>query len=452
MRAINLFHLHVLLPLMQRARNQGLARRMRKFASYERMSLQENQRAQWERLVSLLRYANANTSFYRDRFRISAFDPTSSFTPSDFARVPVLTREDLKSQVRAMCSRAYKLENLTISATGGTTDTPVKFYRDLDSLRDKTALQIQLNTWAGMYPGDKIFNVWGARSDFAQDPSWRWRLYDRGLMRNYWAPTSLLNAEIAEQYRQSLNYFKPRIIYAYPTPLAVFCEYMRKSRKWLHRPEAAICTAEAVLDDQRSIIEETLQCKVFEHYGSREFGMIAAECEAHSGLHVVSPAAYLEYIPIADCTHPEIREVLVTDLLNYGMPLIRYRVNDCVILGDGPCRCGRGYPRIKKIIGRTGDIFILPDGSKVPGVALTNRVLQVCPELKKVQVVQETLDRFTIRYVPGDGFELHGYKVLRENLNKFFPQHVHWEFEQVNDIEREKSGKTRFCISKVKIP
>jgi phenylacetate-CoA ligase len=177
--------------------------------------------------------------------------------------------------------------------------------------------------------------------------------------------------------------------------------------------------------------------------------MIAAECEAHNGLHVTSPAAYLEYVPLEECEEPGVHEVLVTDLLNYGMPVIRYRVNDCVVIGDDRCKCGRGYPLIKKIIGRTGDIFLLPDGSKVPGVALTNRVLQVCPELKKVQVVQEEIDRFQIRYVAGEGFEGRGYSVLKENLKKFFPQQVRWEFVEVADIEREKSGKTRFCISKV---
>ena len=451
MRAINLLHLHLVLPLLQRGRNQGLSRRVHNFASYEKRSLEENQQLQWERLVRLVRYAEGNTSFYRRRFEAAGFDSGYDFTQADFARVPVLTREDIKGHVEEMCSRTYNMADLTIAATGGTTDTPVKIYRDIDSLRNKTALQIQLNSWAGMFPGDKIFNVWGARQDYAQNPSWRWRLYDRGLMRNVWAPTSLLNTEVSEQYRQLLNRFKPKIIYAYPTPLAIFCEYMQQSRKPLHRPEAAICTAEAVLDDQRKIIEETLQCRVFEHYGSREFGMIAAECEAHCGLHVVTPAAYLEYLPLEDCTEPGVHELLVTDLLNYGMPLVRYRVNDCVVLEHESCPCGRGYPLIKKIIGRTGDIFVLPNGSKVPGVALTNRVLQVCPELKKVQVIQEEVARFKIRYVPGEGFERNGYQLLRNNLDKFFPQQVLWEFEEVADIEREKSGKTRFCISKVKL-
>src|SRR5205823_12639505 len=114
------------------------------------------------------------------------------------------------------------IRDLKQSATGGTTDAPVPFYRDLESLREKTAVQVHFDSWAGYLPGDKVFYLWGARSDYAQNPSWRWRLYDRLLMRRVWAPTSLLNEEILESHRKSLNRLKPKVIYAYPTPLALF--------------------------------------------------------------------------------------------------------------------------------------------------------------------------------------------------------------------------------------
>jgi phenylacetate-CoA ligase len=132
------------------------------------------------------------------------------------------------------------------------------------------------------------------------------------------------------------------------------------------------------------------------------------------------------------------------------MPLIRYRVNDCAYVGDPKCPCGRAYPLVKSIVGRTADLFYLPDGSIVPGISLQNRVLQVCPELEKIQVVQNTLQDFTVRYVAGQNSISDGLAVLKKNLQKFFPsQGLHWTFEQVEEIERERSGKTRFCVSKL---
>jgi phenylacetate-CoA ligase len=232
--------------------------------------------------------------------------------------------------------------------------------------------------------------------------------------------------------------------------LALFCKYVQESGESVHQPKTIICTAELLRDADRQLIEKTFGCRVFLHYGAREFGMIAAECEQHTGLHFVSPAAYVEFLPVPNAEEDGLVELLVTDLLNFGMPLIRYRINDCAYVGQPQCACGRGYPLVKSVVGRTADLFYLPDGSVVPGISLQNRVLQVCPELEKIQVVQNTLHEFTVRYVPGQNQVSDGLAVLQRNLQKFFTdQTVRWTFEQVTDIEREPSGKTRFCVSKL---
>jgi phenylacetate-CoA ligase len=246
-----------------------------------------------------------------------------------------------------------------------------------------------------------------------------------------------------------LNEFRPKIIYAYPTPLALFCEYLQDSCLPFHHPVSAICTAESVLPQQRQLIERTLDCRVFEHYGSREFGMIGAECEAHQGIHLHPEAAYVEFVPIEGAETEGLYEILVTDLLNYGMPLIRYQVNDCAIVASASCSCGRGFPIVERMVGRTTDNFFLLDGSVVPGVSLTNRVIQVCPGLKKVQVIQNTECCFHIKYVPGPEFSERDLELLDSKLRLFLPNPVEWTFERVDEIERERSGKTRFCISHV---
>jgi phenylacetate-CoA ligase len=178
--------------------------------------------------------------------------------------------------------------------------------------------------------------------------------------------------------------------------------------------------------------------------------MIGAECEQHNGLHFHPAAAFVEFVPVAGAEIDDLHEVLVTDLLNFGMPLIRYRINDCTVPVAKSCACGRGFPLVKKIVGRTTDNFYLPDGSVVPGVSLTNRVIQVCPGLHKLQVIQKTVDDFHIRYVPGAGFSSADLDHLRLKLSVFFPGQIRWTFEEVSAIERERSGKTRFCISYVK--
>jgi phenylacetate-coenzyme A ligase PaaK-like adenylate-forming protein len=427
----------------------GLKRNLDDFAARELRPLAENQQRQWDALLGVLRNAYDSTPFYRERFDQAGVRPGDIHSPVDLQKIPPLLREDLRVRHDDLWSRCYARESLREAATGGTTDTPVPILRSPEAIEKRLAVHMRFNNWAGLWPGDKIFYLWGAQSDYAQNPTWRWRFYDRYLMRRVWAPTSLFNEQVMESHLRLLNGFRPRIIYAYPTPLSLFCEYLRSTGKTFHRPHSAICTAEPLLASQRKLIEEVLGCPLFEMYGSREFGMIAADCECHQGLHLNPFTAYIEFLPLPGADTEGMCEILVTDLSNHSMPLIRYRINDCAFPSDQPCACGRGYPLVRQFTGRTGDVFLLPNGDRVPGVALTNRVLKVCPGLKKVQLIQETLKNFRVRYVPGPSFSSQDLDLLRQNLTKFFPSGLAWQFDQVMDIERERSGKTRFCISRV---
>jgi phenylacetate-CoA ligase len=446
---LNWAYMQVVFPLFERASYSGFTARMRLLRKREYLTLEENLDLQFQNLLKLLTYAQKSSPFYRQRFAEAGLNADQIHEVADLKRIPPLTREDLRLHLGEIKSQEFRGEDLLPAATGGTTDTPVPIQRSRESLAWKSAVQWRFNSWAGMLPGDKVFYLWGARQDYSEHPSWRWRFYDRHLMRRVWAPTSLLNPEVFESHRKLLNELRPKVIYAYPTPLTLFCEFLREAGRPFHRPFSAICTAEPLLAEQRVLIEEVLQCKVFEHYGSREFGMIAGECEKHNGMHLNPAAAFLEFIPLQDSQMPQLHEILVTDLLNYGMPLIRYRINDCVLLGRKECVCGRGYPLVQHVIGRTGDVFELPNGDRVPGVAFTNRVLKVCPGLAKTQIIQESLDEFRIRYVPGPDFSVDDLDMLRANLRRFVPESVRWNFEEVKEIPREASGKTRFCISRV---
>jgi phenylacetate-CoA ligase len=437
-------------PILSGKTYWGLGRRLKRLQRMEGKSLAENKAWQWLEISHLLQHAYDSTPFYRQRFERAGMKPTDFREFEDLQKIPPLTREEIRTNLDGLWSRRYSKESLQSAATGGTTDTPVPLLRSPECLREKLAAQLQLNSWAKMLPGDKVLSLWGAQQDFPLNPSLRWRFFSRYVMRRVTVPTSHLNAEVLEFYRQLLNEFRPKIIYAYPAPLTLFCEYLRDSGLPYHDPKSVICTAEALLPQQRQIIEQTLCCQAFEHYGSRDFGMIGAECEAHQGIHLHPAAAYVEFVPVEGAEAEGLQELLVTDLFNRGMPLIRYRINDCAILGSTPCGCGRGFPLIKRIVGRTTDNFSLPDGSVVPGVALTNRVIQVCPGIRKLQVVQTTLWDFHVRYVPGSSFSPADLQLLTSKLNMFFSDQLHWTFERVNEIEREPSGKTRFCISHVR--
>jgi phenylacetate-CoA ligase len=446
---VNWIYTRFVYPTFESENYNGLSGRLDALRRREGLSLRENREIQWHDVLALLKHAEQTSPFYRRRFADSGINVAQIHSPDDLKIIPPLTRQDLRLHLGEIKSEQYSEKDLLSAATGGTTDTPVAIFRSRESVAWKAAVQWRFNAWAGMHPGDKTFYLWGARQDYSDHPNWRWRVYDRNLMKRVWAPTSLFNTEVLEMYRKTLNSFRPRVIYAYPTPLALFCEHLRDCKYNFHRPVSVICTAEPLMPDQRELIEQTFGCEVFENYGSRDFAMIAGECRQHKGLHLNPAAAFVEFQPIEGAEAGDLKEILVTDLLNFGMPLIRYKINDCALQGPEQCSCGLGYPLLQKIVGRTMDNFLLRNGDVVPGISFQNRVIKTCPGLAKTQIIQESLDDFLIRYVPGPTFSLADLELLRSNLGRFLPEGLRFTFEQVVDIPRERSGKTRFCISRV---
>ena len=436
------------LPAYQPERYGGLRTQWRELERREAASDGENRDRQWQAVRRVLKYAYEATRFYRERFDQAGLTPDKIQSPADLQRIPLLTRNDIRTRLEDLTSNRYRAQELAESATGGTTDTPVTLRRSPESMQFRTAVQLRFNAWAGANPGDKFFWLWGAQGDFVGAPSWRWRMWERHVLRRLYGQTSRLNEEMFEQYRRAVTAYRPKIFMAYPTPLALFCEYLAQSGKPFHKPKAALVTAEVLLPEQREVIRNTLGIDPYVQYGTRDFGMIAAECSEHNGMHLSPMSAFVELIPLEPGNPQTVYDVVVTDLTNLAMPLIRYAINDCAIPATGSCACGRGYPRVQEFIGRMTDNFYLADGTVVSGVVLPGRILKVCPGILKMQIIQETYSDFRIRYIPGAEFQSENLQQVATKLRQYTGD-VKVEFEQVMEIPREKSGKTRFFISKV---
>jgi phenylacetate-CoA ligase len=122
------------------------------------------------------------------------------------------------------------------------------------------------------------------------------------------------------------------------------------------------------------LIEEYLRGPVFDYYGSRDAGAIAGECRARAGLHVFSDLTRVEVLRDdgSPCPPGEAGEVVVTNLHEHAMPLIRYRTGDRAFwLGRG-CSCPLGYPLLSSPAGRLGDFIRAPSGREIHGEFFTH--------------------------------------------------------------------------------
>jgi phenylacetate-CoA ligase len=142
--------------------------------------------------------------------------------------------------------------------------------------------------------------------------------------------------------------------------------------------------------------------------------------------------------------------ILVTDLLNFAMPLIRYRIGDTGVWADGPCRCGRGLPRLACVTGRVSDFVVGPDGRVVAGLWLLHTLVAHRVSLGQVQIRQQRPGQVCYRVKPGHGFDpAADLAYVERETRRYLGEGTAVECELVDELRAEPSGKFLFCHSSV---
>jgi phenylacetate-CoA ligase len=197
--------------------------------------------------------------------------------------------------------------------------------------------------------------------------------------------------------------------------------------------------------------EKVFGCPVFNRYGCREVSVIDIECPAHTGLHVMAEGLHVEIeTPRGPARPGETGSILITDLLNHAMPLIRYRIGDMGAWAQGTCPCGRHLPRLQKIAGRVTDFLVGSDGRLVSGVFLATYVVAQRPSLGQVQIRQDRPGAVVYRLKPGRDFEPGSdLEYLRQATYRHLGPETVVETEQVEELPTESSGKFLFSCSTV---
>jgi phenylacetate-CoA ligase len=155
---------------------------------------------------------------------------------------------------------------------------------------------------------------------------------------------------------------------------------------------------------------------------------------------------YVELVPDRPGLPPR---VVVTDLLNRGMPLIRYDVGDRALPASGPCPCGRSYDRLASVTGRVADYLVTARGEWVSGISLTENFATLIPGVEQVQVVQERPDHLHLNLVPAPGFGEESRRRIAELIAERFGAGTTFVMELHERIEPEPSGKFRFAICRI---
>jgi phenylacetate-CoA ligase len=266
-------------------------------------------------------------------------------------------------------------------------------------------------------------------------------LKHRFVNRALYLPAGDLSDAVLDRHADALRKFRPAWLQAYPSATDLLARRLLARGETLAIPHVLL-TAEPVLPAQRERIARALGAEVLAFYGSRETGWIASECPAQKRAHLNTAGVHLE----ADADG----RLLVTDLVNRGMPLIRYEIGDLGSLDHEPCPCGDPRPVLASLEGRALDVFVLPSGRRVPGVLPDVRGLgQDALGIEDARLVQGEPAALDVEWVAGATFRPEHLEAYRRFLDETFFHELTLRFRQVERIAPEANGKVRRCICRV---
>lgn len=165
-------------------------------------------------------------------------------------------------------------------------------------------------------------------------------------------------------------------------------------------------------------------------------------------MHISPDVGFVEVVDDEDKPLPPGRtgQLICTSLMNHVQPFIRYRLGDIGALSESDCRCGSAMPVLARIEGRTGDVLITRDGRRIGRVG---PIFKGAAGIVEAQVVQDDLDKFRIRIVPGADYSQDDGKTIVRNLADRLGR-ADIRVELVDQIERTKAGKFRTVVCNVR--
>jgi phenylacetate-CoA ligase len=442
---------HVAWPLWEIDNGTRVLRGLRELDRTQWLSNDELADRQWLKLKRILSEAYAAVPYYRAQFKRAGIHPSAITSPEEFARLPILSKADLRREGEQLFHRDVDRRKLIESKTGGSTGKALTIYADWACRDLRNAAAIRSDRWAGWDFGRKRAALWG---NPPVPGSWRARVREALHDRTVYLDTMNLNDATMAAFVEVWRAYRPEVLFGHSHSLFIWA-------RWLHdrgiddlRPVGIISTSMMLLPPERAVIESVFGCAVTDRYGCEEVGLIACECERHEGFHINVDHVYAEFLredgSAADPDEPA--ALVVTDLINFGQPLIRYRIEDVASRSSRSCPCGRGLPLMETVVGRVADFLYRRDGSQVAGVSLVERTLTAFPGIEQMQIVQASIEELTLKVVRMGGYSPDVERRLISEFRSVFGEGVRIVFEYVERIPQLPSGKFRFAICSVAAP
>jgi len=423
---------------------------IRELDQHEMLDPEELRRVSLGKLQKLLLHATANVPFYQETLRDLRLSGSLSDLLESFLGMPLLSKAKINQNLRSMISADLDGNGLDSNSTSGSTGEKLLFYTDWRSGAYRKATVRRSQRWLGVMPGEPEVRLWGSPIDISQAKSLRGFLHSTVSREKMLSAYSMDEHSLSEYLRFCLR-FKPKLLIGYPSALSVFAAYLESRRARIPSLVAISCSAETLYEHDREYLSETFEAPVFNRYGCREVGDIANEVPDANGLVVNSDRLFVEILNDKGepCASGEQGEVVVTDLENYGMPLIRYGMGDFARWSPESAQGAQKYPFpiLESVDGRTLDIVHAPNGNRIGGTYWTI-LLRNKPGIKTFQVIQDAPNAIRILFT-GEANAKPEFDYYRREIAERCGAELKVDFVETDRFEQPPGTKFRLIMSRL---
>lgn len=407
----------------------------------ERCSRNELEDIQSKKLRSLVRHAYENVKFYKDLFQKSGLHPRHIQSVDDLGKIPIVDKSDFHRHdyPALLDGRIGSIERLITVQTSGSSGVSLKFYIDRSYNQFRRAQYLRPYLTNGRKLMDRV-----VRLKNMEIPHKKWFQYI-GLLPEY----SIYSDSTLDDQLKMIKKINPSILQGYGSCFGLLASKILEDGISISKPRIVFTDSELLSEPLRRQIEKAFGAEVIDVYGTFETENIAYECAKHEGYHIASDCVIMEFIKDGKKVGPdEEGEIVCTVLDNWTMPFIRYNLHDAGSYTDKPCSCGRTFPLMNVIAGRTVDYAVCEGGHKKSPTTFLGRLVPLAEFTREYQIIQKEVKSFKVFVVPLREFDPEIERMIKENLWKVFPEST-VDIQWVDKIGRSPSGKFRVFISEV---
>ncbi len=425
---------------------RAFEQRLQELLGSEKWSAAEIEAYQNEKLRGLIRHAFENVPYYRERWKSLKLSPADIRCREDLAKLPVLTKEDVRQNLDRLVSEKASKHELVFRHTSGTTGKALHFYTTKPAIAFQWAVWWRHRMRFGVAPGAWHANFTGKRVvplEQRTPPFWRWnKPLHQALLGMHHLTAGKISSVIEFLNSHQFDFYS-----GYPSIIHMLALHGSAAGLTLQLPPRAVFTgAENLLDFQRRDIQKFTGAVLTDQYGCSEGCGNASQCPEFV-YHEDFEFGIIEGMELQP-GNPA-KSILCTGFANDAFPFIRYEVGDTGVWlqDDKACLCGRQSRVLLRIDGRKDDYVVTPEGACIMRF---DYVFKDVMNVKEVQIVQEQIGTITLRTVRRDGYGAKDEAEIRREIQRWVSPTLKVQFEYVQDIEREPNGKFRAVVSRLK--